>query len=164
MLSKSRYTATRVAPSVMALNLGNWQPRVSDYEDPGKYGARIARILAAAAATAAALLGAPIQMPSASADPCPDVDVVFARGTNEPPGVGPVGQAFVDALRPQLGDKSLGVYGVNYPATTDFNTGVQGIDDAAAHITDMATTCPQTKMVLGGFSQGAAVMGFVTAN
>lgn len=124
----------------------------------------IARILAAAAATAAALLGAPIQMPSASADPCPDVDVVFARGTNEPPGVGPVGQAFVDALRPQLGDKSLGVYGVNYPATTDFNTGVQGIDDAAAHITDMAANCPQTKMVLGGFSQGAAVMGFVTAN
>jgi cutinase len=28
----------------------------------------------------------------------------------------------------------------------------------------MAATCSHTEMVLGGFSQGAAVMGFVTAN
>ncbi len=31
-------------------------------------------------------------------------------------------------------------------------------------ITSTAVNCPNTKMVLSGFSQGAAVMGFVTAN
>jgi cutinase len=109
-----------------------------------------------------ALLSAPV--PSASAQPCPDVEVVFARGTNEPPGVGGVGQAFVDSLRSQVGAKSVDVYAVNYPATTDFPTAVDGIYDASAHVKYVAATCPKTRMVLGGFSQGAAVMGFVTAN
>ena len=63
---------------------------------------QIARVLGAAVVTTGAvLLGAPI--PSASAQPCPDVELVFARGTSEPPGVGGVGQAYVDALRSQVG-------------------------------------------------------------
>jgi cutinase len=103
-------------------------------------------------------------VPSASAAPCSDVEVVFARGTTEDPGVGPTGQAFVDALRARLGAKSMGVYGVDYPATTDFPTALDGIRDASAHVEATAANCPNTKMVLGGFSQGAAVMGFVTAN
>jgi cutinase len=107
---------------------------------------------------------APIGIASAAAGPCPDVEVVFARGTNEPPGVGGIGQAFVDSLRAQVHSKSVGVYAVNYPATTDFPTGVDGVIDASAHVRDMAANCPNTRMVLGGFSQGAAVMGFVTAN
>lgn len=102
-------------------------------------------------------------VPSASAQPCSDVEVVFARGTGDPPGVGPTGQAFVDALRPQVGEKSLDVYPVNYPATDQWATGVDGVRDAGAHVVSMAGTCPKTQMVLGGFSQGAAVMGFVTS-
>jgi cutinase len=103
-------------------------------------------------------------VPSAHAAGCPDAEVVFARGTTEDPGVGPTGQAFVDSLRSRVGAKSLGVYPVNYPATTDFPTAVDGITDARAHVLATAAGCPHTKMVLGGFSQGAAVMGFVTAN
>jgi cutinase len=103
-------------------------------------------------------------MQTASAAQCPDTEVVFARGTTEAPGVGPVGQAFVDSLRPQLGTKSLTVYAVDYPATMEFATAVEGVADARAHILATATSCPDTKMVLGGFSQGAAVMGFVTAS
>jgi hypothetical protein len=107
--------------------------------------------------------------PTASAAPCPDVDVVFARGSGEPPGVGSVGGPFVDSLRSQIGSRSLAVYAVNYPASTDFSspdfpTGViDGIRDASAHIQSMATSCPQTREVLGGYSQGAAVAGFVTS-
>ncbi|HZQ31715.1 MAG TPA: cutinase family protein [Mycobacterium sp.] len=124
----------------------------------------IARSVIAAAVAACALLIAPVHVAPAQADPCPDVDVVFARGTNEPPPLGPVGDVFVAALRPLVGDKSVGVYGVNYPANMDFNLAIDGIRDAAAHVSDMAKTCPKTKMVLSGFSQGAAVMGFVTAD
>jgi cutinase len=109
-----------------------------------------------------ALVSAPV--PSASAQPCPDIEVVFARGTTEAPGVGPTGQAFVDSLRARVAAKSIGIYPVDYPATTDFPTAVDGIYDASAHIKSMAANCPKTNMVLGGFSQGAAVMGFTTAN
>lgn len=108
-------------------------------------------------------------LPSAAAEPCPDVEVVFARGTGEPPGVGTVGQAFVDALRPQLGSKSLGVYPVDYPASDDFfssdfpRTIIDGIRDAGAHIESMAIDCPNSREILGGYSQGAAVAGYVTS-
>ncbi|WP_292989563.1 cutinase family protein [Mycobacterium sp.] len=102
-------------------------------------------------------------VPSASAQPCPDTQVVFARGTGEEPGVGPTGQAFIDALRGRLGNKSLEVYPVNYPASDQWSTGLDGIRDAGAHVVSEAKTCPNTKMVLGGYSQGAAVAGFVTS-
>ncbi|OBA57760.1 cutinase [Mycobacterium sp. 1100029.7] len=101
--------------------------------------------------------------PSASAQPCPDAQVVFARGTGEPEGVGPTGQAFIDNLRGREAGKSVDVYAVNYPASNEWSTGLDGIRDAGAHVVSMANDCPKTKMVLGGFSQGAAVMGFVTS-
>ena len=102
-------------------------------------------------------------VPSASAQPCPDVEVVFARGTTEEPGLGPTGEAFVDALRSRIGTKSLEVYPVDYPATTDFPKALDGVRDASARVESMAANCPNTNIVLGGFSQGAAVAGFVTA-
>jgi len=104
-----------------------------------------------------------VAIPAASAQPCPDVQVVFARGTGEAPGVGPTGQAFVDNLRGRVGPRSFDVYPVNYPASDEWATGVDGIRDAGAHVVDMAQSCPKTQMVLGGYSQGAAVMGFVTS-
>lgn len=121
-----------------------------------------ARLLGAAAVTVCAtLLSAPI--PSASAAPCADVDVTFARGTDEPPGVGAVGQAFIDSLRPQIGGRSLGVYPVNYPATEDFPPSTSaGAADARAHVLSMVANCPNTKLVLGGYSQGAGVIDLVT--
>jgi cutinase len=119
------------------------------------------RFLGVAAVGASALLS-PVVIPSASAAPCPDVEVVFARGTFEPPGVGDTGQAFVDALRAKVGGKSVDVYPVNYPASLDFSTAADGIIDATNKIRDMAASCPDTKMVLGGYSQGAAVMAYAT--
>jgi cutinase len=103
-------------------------------------------------------------VPSALAQPCPDVEVVFARGTAEAPGLGPTGEAFVDALRPRIGAKSLEAYPVDYPATTEFPKAMDGIRDASARVESVAASCPETNIVLGGFSQGAAVAGFVTAD
>ncbi|HET7667761.1 MAG TPA: cutinase family protein [Mycobacterium sp.] len=122
---------------------------------------RIACFLGAAVVTAFGLLSAPIDIPYASADPCPDVEVVFARGKTEAPGVGGIGQPFVEALRSQLAGRSVGVYAVNYPAT-DFPTTAQGMKDASSHLEYMATNCPNTRMVLGGYSLGAAVIAYTT--
>ncbi|BBX65413.1 cutinase [Mycobacterium saskatchewanense] len=109
----------------------------------------------------ASLLVAPQVLPRALAS-CPGVEVVFARGTDEPPGVGKVGGAFVSSLRQQTG-KSVGSYGVNYPANKDFLAAADGANDASNHVQQMANNCPNTKLVLGGYSQGAAVMDIVTA-
>ena len=130
---------------------------------------RIGRFVCAAVVTTwAMMLSAPV--PSTSAEPCPDVEVIFARGTAEPPGVGGVGQAFVDALRSQVGAKTVAVYPVNYEASSDFGSGidfartvVDGIRDAGAHVESTAANCPNTRMVLGGYSQGAVVSGYVTS-
>ncbi|HET7739272.1 MAG TPA: cutinase family protein, partial [Mycobacterium sp.] len=98
-----------------------------------------------------------VYAPVAAAAPCPDVQVVYARGTFEPPGVGLTGQAFVDALRGKLPDKSVDVYPVNYPASLDFARAADGVIDATNKVQDVAAKCPDTKMVLSGYSQGAAV-------
>lgn len=107
---------------------------------------------------------------SASAEPCPDIAVAFARGTGEPPGVGFVGQAFVDALRAQAGGRTVGVHGVNYPASSNFAdilgfrmNVVDGIRDQADHVQGVLTVCPTTRMLLAGYSQGAAATAFVTS-
>jgi cutinase len=92
----------------------------------------------------------------------PDVEVVFARGTFEPVGVGKTGQAFVDALRAELGGKSVDVCPVNYPASLDFATAADGVIDASNKIRDVAASCLNTQMVLGGYSQGAAVVAYTT--
>ncbi|OBI77250.1 cutinase [Mycobacterium sp. E740] len=118
-------------------------------------------MLAATTALAASTLMIP---PTAAAAPCPDAEVVFARATTEPPGVGGVGQAFVDTLRAQAAGRSIGVYAVNYPATEDFQPSASaGAADANAHIRSMAAECANTKLVLGGYSQGALVVDLLTA-
>ncbi len=121
------------------------------------------RLIALPILAAMGLGGPAAAAPAASAQGCPDTEVVFARGTGEDPGVGPTGQAFVDGLRSRLGGRSMNVYPVNYPASDQWSTGMDGIRDAGSHIVSMANSCPNTKMVLGGYSQGAAVMGFVTS-
>lgn len=120
----------------------------------------LVRPICAAVASTFFLVAGPTA--TATAAPCPDVEAVFARGTFAPQGLGDTGRDFVDALRGDLGGKSLGVYAVVYPASTDFPTAVEGIRDASDHVKAMAANCPDTKLVLAGYSQGAAVMGFVT--
>jgi cutinase len=126
-------------------------------------------IIVAAALVSGVTLVAPAVLPSgatsiasAQADPCPAVQVVFARGTGEPDGIGRVGEAFVDALRPLAKGKSVAVYAVNYPATRDFLRAADGANDASLFVQNTAATCPDTRIVLGGYSQGAAVIDAIT--
>ncbi len=125
----------------------------------------LARAFGVAVAMTLAQLTGPLGIPSAQADPCPNVEVVFARGTGGSGGVGNVGQAFIDSLKSQIGGRSLGVYAVNYPATFAFAESANaGADDVSSHVQGMMGRCPNTKMVLGGLSQGAGVMDFATNN
>ncbi|MGB6764562.1 cutinase family protein [Mycobacterium sp.] len=118
----------------------------------------------AVAAIAAGALAASTPTASAADDSCASIEVVFARGTNEAPGVGATGQAFVDALNARLPGKTVDVYGVNYPASLDFGQAAGGIADASNRIETIAASCPTTKIVLGGYSQGAAVAGYTTTD
>src|ERR1700742_3510649 len=122
----------------------------------------VGRVFGVVAAASSALMGSVAGIPTAAAEPCPDVQVIFARGTFEPAGVGVTGQAFVDALTGKLGGKSIDVYPVNYPASLDFATAADGVIDASNKIREVAASCPNTKMVLGGYSQGAAVVAYTT--
>ncbi len=123
----------------------------------------IIRILAAVTATIPWLLFSPAG-DSAAADGCPDIEVVFGRGTSEPPGVGGIGQSFIDALRWRVGPlRPLAVYPINYPASPDFATTFEGVTDASDHVRGTVAACPATAIVLGGFSRGAAVAGYTAA-
>jgi cutinase len=109
------------------------------------------------------LLSAPMNIAPASAAPCPDIEVTFARATGEPPGVGVVGQQFIDSLRSQVGGRSVGVYAVDYPASDDLVPSANaGTVEANAHVNGVAASCPNTKLVLGGYSQGAFVIDQIT--
>lgn len=119
------------------------------------------RLWAAAAGTMVCVATIVGPVPQASADGCPDVELVFARGTGEPPGPGRVGQALADALIPMLGGRSLAVYGVNYPAGINFLSTGSGAADIENHFSAVAPVCPATRFVLGGFSQGAAVVSML---
>lgn len=114
------------------------------------------------AALAPAALVAVVPAVAAAANQCPDVDIVVARSTNAI-GLGDVGQAFVDAIRSRTGGRTVTVYSVNYPASLEFATSVPvGAADAAAHVQSMAGTCPNTRIVLSGVSQGAGVIDLIT--
>ena len=125
---------------------------------------RIPGVLGGALLAATAMMQT-ATMPTASAQPCPDVEVIWARGTGAPAGLGWLGDAFVDSLRGKAPERSVGAYGVNYPASFDFDASAPaGAADAAGRVQYMADTCPDTKLVLGGNSQGAGVIDLITVD
>ena len=113
-------------------------------------------LIAAGVAVTAAVLPAPPA--GADIEPCPDVEVIFARGTGEPEGLGRVGEALVATLTPRLAGKRVETYAVNYPASFDFLTTAEGANDAAARIVSVLSRCQNAQIVLGGYSQGAAII------
>lgn len=128
------------------------------------YHRKVARLLASTAVTTIVVLAGVIAPPMAAAASCPDVDVIFARGTGERPGLGGVGSQFISKLRAKLRGKKITVYPVNYPASYNFSRSASaGAADASAHIRYATTVCPETRLVLGGMSQGSGVVNLITA-
>jgi cutinase len=127
---------------------------------------QIRRLVVAALATAlsagALLVGPALAthgVPTASAAACSDVEVIFARGRMEPAGAGTIGTAFVSALR-QKTKKNVNLYAVRYPADNQIDVGA---NDMSQRIQSTAASCPNTRIVLGGYSLGAGVTDVVLA-
>lgn len=101
----------------------------------------------------------PDSVPTASGASCPPIEVIFARGRLESPGTGVIGQAFVSALRSRV-HQNIGVYAVNYPADNQVDIGANDISNRIAY---NVNNCPNTRLVLGGYSLGAAATDMVLA-
>jgi cutinase len=134
--------------------------RVLPTRKPVAVGLAAVAITAGLSVTPAVLpVGTPGAASPAAAANCPQVQVVFARGRYESPGTGVLGNAFVNALESKV-SKNIGVYAVKYPADTEVDVGA---NDMSHHIQDMVNNCPDTRLVLGGYSLGAAVTDVVLA-
>ena len=103
-----------------------------------------------------AVIGLVATAPTASAA-CSDVEVVFARGTGEAPGLGIVGRPFVSALTSALPGRTVTSYAVDYAANSSQSSAGPGATDMSNHISSVAAACPGTSFVIGGYSQGATV-------
>jgi cutinase len=132
-------------------------PRVASARSAGRW----VGLGASALFIAAVPLATPNAAPVASAADCSDAEVVFARGTDEPPGMGRVGDALVDSLRKQAPGLNIGTYAVDYKAGKLQLHGGDGAKDAISHIKSTVSSCPNTKIVLGGYSQGASIIDIV---
>ncbi|MFE7172397.1 cutinase family protein [Streptomyces sp. NPDC057616] len=114
-------------------------------------------ILSVAAAGALGAAGLTLLPSLASAAPCSDVDVVFARGSGEAPGLGIVGTPLVKTIRSELPGRSVTSHAVDYAANLSQTSAGPGATAMTDHVRSTAASCPGTAFVLGGYSQGASV-------
>lgn len=92
-----------------------------------------------------------------AATACPDVELVFARGTGETPGLGVVGRPLERALAAALPGRTVVATAVDYAASSSQASAGPGSGDMVAKVRSRAAACPGTQFVLGGYSQGATV-------
>ncbi|MGK5682312.1 cutinase family protein [Actinoplanes sp. URMC 104] len=88
---------------------------------------------------------------------CSDVELVFARGTGEPQGLGIVGRPLAQALAGELPNAKVGSFAVVYAAASNQASAGPGATNMTQHIQQVAQNCPETQFVIGGYSQGATV-------
>ncbi|KXH50233.1 cutinase [Colletotrichum nymphaeae SA-01] len=93
---------------------------------------------------------------------CRDVIFIFARGSTEVGNMGStVGPPTSDGLKKKYGENKVATEGVDYAAglTTNFLPGGAdpvGVDEMKRLLTDATNKCDKSKIVAGGYSQGAA--------
>lgn len=88
---------------------------------------------------------------------CADVDISFARGTGELPGLGVVGSPFTEAVADNLPGRTVTTYAVDYSADYAQAGDGAGATDMSEHVVALAAECPDTLFVIGGYSQRATV-------
>ncbi|KAI9734902.1 MAG: hypothetical protein M1834_001982 [Cirrosporium novae-zelandiae] len=92
---------------------------------------------------------------------CKPLTVVFARGSSESGNVGTIaGPPMFSALKSSLGDNSVNVQGVDYDASIAGNAelGANGGPVMVKLVKEALSQCPNTKIAISGYSQGAMVV------
>ncbi|KAI0419001.1 cutinase [Xylaria grammica] len=95
---------------------------------------------------------------------CRDVIFLYARGSTQDGNIGgSPGPQTIDQLKAKLGTSTVAAQGLEYPASLLDNLRSEGCDpDDAANFRDLitkaATECPSSKLVVAGYSQGAALV------
>lgn len=94
---------------------------------------------------------------------CRDIIMLFARGSTEIGNMGTVcGPPTGEGLKKAFGADKVAVEGVEYAALLSTNFLPGGADPAGIRemknlIAQATTQCPDSKLVVGGYSQGAAL-------
>ncbi|KAL1611873.1 hypothetical protein SLS60_000094 [Paraconiothyrium brasiliense] len=94
---------------------------------------------------------------------CTGLTVIFARGTSEMGNVGTIsGPPMFKSLRSKLGDGNVTIQGVDYPADAakqgNANLGASGGPTMAKLVQTAKSQCPDSKIIVSGYSQGAMVV------
>ncbi|TGJ85394.1 hypothetical protein E0Z10_g3343 [Xylaria hypoxylon] len=95
---------------------------------------------------------------------CKDVILFYARGSNQAGNLGErPGPQTADGLIEALGTAKIAIQGVTYSAALLNNVLSGGCDPAEAKdfatlLSGAATSCPSSKLVVSGYSQGAALI------
>ena len=93
-----------------------------------------------------------------SATTCADVAIITARASTENPGEGITGALVTQIINSST--QNISRAAVDYPATlNNYNSSsLQGINALKSQLTTEVTNCPNEKIVLAGYSQGAHVV------
>ncbi|PVH77980.1 carbohydrate esterase family 5 protein [Cadophora sp. DSE1049] len=95
---------------------------------------------------------------------CKDVTVLFAKGTGENGNMGDgssPGPAWAAAIRASLGTERVAVQGIEYDASVLgylLGGSPSGSTTYLNTINQASTQCPNTKIVVGGYSQGGQIL------
>ncbi|KAI1847570.1 hypothetical protein JX266_006422 [Neoarthrinium moseri] len=95
---------------------------------------------------------------------CKDVVLVYARGSTQDGNMGDQpGPQLASALQASLGADRIAIQGVEYDAGLPQNLIPGGTNpleaaDMAKLIANVSSTCPDSKIVVSGYSQGAAMV------
>ncbi|SDJ02787.1 cutinase [Frankineae bacterium MT45] len=95
---------------------------------------------------------------TATAATCTPAKLIVARGTFE---IGTLGFIVGDTLISNLNKKGPGVFSseaIDYPANIDTQSPVKGDQAEVAQVTAAVAACPNQKIVLSGYSQGAQIV------
>ena len=114
--------------------------------------------IAAAGGLATVAVVATNQASAARGTDCADVHVITARGSTEAPGEGSTGALVTQIVNES--DQTVSRAAVDYPATlTNYaDSSAEGVSALTEQLTDQVAECPDQKIVLAGFSQGAHVV------